>query len=72
MGFNDVKAFNIAMLGKQGWRLTTNPESLCARVMNGKYFPQGEFLATKNKKNSSQTWRAILAGRKALDVGLIK
>jgi hypothetical protein len=40
--------------------------------MNGKYFPQGEFLAAKNKKNSSQTWRAILAGRKALDVGLIK
>jgi hypothetical protein len=72
MGFKDVKAFNIAMLGKQGWRLMTKPESLCARVLKGKYFPQGEFLTAKDKKNSSHTWCAILAGHKALDVSLIK
>jgi hypothetical protein len=28
MGFRDVEMFNIAMLGKQGWRPITNPNSL--------------------------------------------
>jgi hypothetical protein len=71
MGFCDIKQFNIAMLGKQGWRLMTNPDSLCAQVLKGKYFPNGEFL-TRKKKHSSHTWRAILAGRRALELGLIK
>jgi hypothetical protein len=72
MGFWDVKYFNIAMLGKQGWRLMTAPDTLCARVLKGKYFPNNDFLNAKNKRNSSHTWRAILAGRKALECGLIR
>jgi hypothetical protein len=40
-------------------------------VPKGKYFHQADFLAARNKKNSSHTWRAILAGRKALKVSLI-
>lgn len=59
------------MLGKQGWRLMTSPDTLCAWVLKGKYFPNDDFMAAKNKRNSSHTWRAILAGRKALDCGLI-
>lgn len=72
LGFRDIKNFNLAMLGKQGWRLMTNPESLCARVLKGKYFPHGEFMTATKKKKASHTWRAILAGRKALDLGLIR
>lgn len=72
MCFRDIKLFNLAMLGKQGWRLMSNPDSLCARVLKGKYFPQGEFMTTGKKKNSSSTWRVILAGRKVLEMGLIK
>jgi hypothetical protein len=72
MGFRDVKNFNLAMLGKQGWRLMSNADSLCARVLKGKYFPQSDFLSARKKKNSSSTWRAILAGRKVLEMGLIK
>jgi hypothetical protein len=48
------------------------PESLCAQVLKGKYFPQSDFLSANKKKNSSHTWRAILAGRDALNLGLIK
>ena len=29
MGFWDLHIFNLAMLGKYGWRFMTNPESLC-------------------------------------------
>ncbi|XP_019192732.1 PREDICTED: uncharacterized protein LOC109187030 [Ipomoea nil] len=32
LGFKDLRAFNLAMLGKQGWRFLTNPQSLVARV----------------------------------------
>ena len=27
--------FNLAMLGKQGWRLMTRPDSLCAKFSRG-------------------------------------
>ena len=33
MGFRDLRNFNLAMLGKQGWRLMDKPDSLCARVL---------------------------------------
>jgi hypothetical protein len=72
MGFRELPLFNQAMLGKQGWRLLTRPESLCARVLKGKYFPNSSFLLTNRKKNSSETWRSILYGRQALSKGLIK
>ncbi|XP_019179252.1 PREDICTED: uncharacterized protein LOC109174470 [Ipomoea nil] len=32
LGFKDLRAFNLAMLGKQGWRFLTNRPSLVARV----------------------------------------
>jgi hypothetical protein len=41
MGFKDIKKFSLAMLGKQGWRLMTNPTSVCAQVLKGKYYPTG-------------------------------
>jgi hypothetical protein len=56
MGFKDIKKFNLAMLGKQGWRLMTNPSSLCAWVLKGKYYPTGDFMSARRKKNSSYTW----------------
>jgi hypothetical protein len=42
------------MLGKQGWRLMMNPNSLCAKVLKGKYYHQGDFL-TAQKKNTPPT-----------------
>ena len=42
MGFRDLKLFNLAMLGKQGWRLIEDPNLLCARVLEGRYYlPDG-------------------------------
>jgi hypothetical protein len=72
MGFRDLRKFNQAMLAKQGWRLLSNPNSLCAKVLKGKYYPNGDFLNASNKKNSSHTWRAIKHGRVAPLKGLIK
>ena len=72
MGFRDMRNFNLAMLGKQGWRLMTNPDSLCARVLKGRYYHDGNFLTSTRRKHASHTWRAILAGREVLKQGLIK
>jgi hypothetical protein len=72
MGFRDMPLFNQAMLAKQGWRLLVNPDSLVAKVLKGKYYPQGDFLSATKRKRSSETWRAILCGREALKKGLIK
>lgn len=36
MGFRDMKIFNQAMLGRQCWRLLTDPECLCAKVIKGR------------------------------------
>lgn len=44
LGFLDLRAFNLALLAKQGWRLLTNPDSLLARVLEAKYYPHRNFL----------------------------
>lgn len=72
MGFRDLEAFNLALLGKHGWRFMLHPESLCSRVMKTRYFPDSDFMAATIPKTASPIWRAIVAGRKALELGLIK
>jgi ribonuclease HI len=62
MGFRDLHSFNLAMLAKQSWRMLCNPESLCARVLRSKYFPDGNLLKAGPKKGSSFTWQSIVAG----------
>ncbi|XP_021734976.1 uncharacterized protein LOC110701668 [Chenopodium quinoa] len=39
-----MEVFNIALLGKQAWRLIQEPNSLFARVMKGKYYPHSSYL----------------------------
>ena len=72
MGFQDLRQFNLAMLGKQGWRLLTNLNSLCAQVLKGKYFHDSDFLSARKKRNCPHTLGAILKGRTALEMGLIR
>ena len=48
------------------------PDSLCARVLKGRYFHDKDFLEATRKKHASHTWRAILAGRDVLTKGLVR
>ena len=47
LGFRNLRAFNLAMLAKQAWRILNNPSSLVARVLKAKYFPTGNLLNAK-------------------------
>ncbi|PNX95563.1 ribonuclease H, partial [Trifolium pratense] len=60
LGFRDLRAFNEALLAKQGWRLITKPTSLVAQVLKAKYFPNESFLNAKHKQVMSYTWRSIM------------
>jgi hypothetical protein len=53
-------------------RLVTKPDSLCAKVLKGKYFRDTDFMKAKRKRNASHTWNAILHGREALRKWMIK
>jgi len=72
MGLRDLRSFNLAMPGKQGWRLITR-QSLCARVLiKRRYFQDSDFMRATRRKRASCTWRAILAGREPLEKGLVR
>ena len=70
MGFKDLKAFNLALLAKQGWRITQDSDSLANRVLKAKYFPNSNFLEAQLGKNSSYRWRSLVAARGVLNRGL--
>jgi hypothetical protein len=69
IGFKNLRAFNEALLAKQGWRLITHPDSLVAQVLKAKYYPKDTFFNAKPKQQMSYTWRSILQARWVLKKG---
>jgi len=63
MGFKDLSAFNLAILGKQGWKFITEPNSLVARILKARYFPSGSYLMATVGHNPSYVWRSIMRAR---------
>jgi hypothetical protein len=59
------------MLAKQIWRLISESNSLCARVLRSKYYPDGKILEAKLKKDSSFTWQSIIVGLQTFKKGAI-
>ena len=53
MGFRDLKAFNLALLTKQGWRILKNQNSRVHRVFKAKYFAKCSFLEAKMGRRPS-------------------
>ena len=69
LGFKELQKFNIAMLGKQVWRLADNQSSLFHRFFKEKLFPKGSIFYAK-EGNGSFAWKSILKGRDVISKGL--
>lgn len=65
MGFRDM-----ALLTKQAWRITTNPDLLVSRILKARYFPTTSFFLAEVCESPSLTWRSIVSTRAILESGL--
>lgn len=72
MGFRKLHDFNVALLGKQGWRLITKQESMVSKIYKARYYPEGDFLSAKLGNNPSYVWRSILESQTLLKEGASK
>ncbi|KAL4296684.1 hypothetical protein GQ457_12G014330 [Hibiscus cannabinus] len=59
IGFKDLHLFNIALLGKQIWRLLSAPVSLLYSSLRAKYFPDGDLLRASAPACSSFAWKGL-------------
>ncbi|KAL4282980.1 hypothetical protein GQ457_16G018030 [Hibiscus cannabinus] len=59
IGFKDLHLFNIALLGKQIWRLLSVQGSLLYRTLRAKYFPDGDLLSASAPTRSSFAWKGL-------------
>ncbi|XP_019166706.1 PREDICTED: uncharacterized protein LOC109162458 [Ipomoea nil] len=72
LGFKELHAFNLAMLGKQAWRLLTKPESLVSRIFKARYYPKGSFFDACIGNNPSFCWRSIMAAQEVICGGVMR
>ncbi|KAK5833228.1 hypothetical protein PVK06_017046 [Gossypium arboreum] len=71
MGFQDLHLFNLALLGRQVWRLNNFKDTLCFKVLSAKYFPDGDMFRPKRCDRPSFTWASIAKVTIALKEGFI-
>ncbi|GKV19682.1 hypothetical protein SLEP1_g29907 [Rubroshorea leprosula] len=69
LGFRDFRAFNLAMLAKQSWRLMQDRTTLCYQILRAKYFPNGDLLGASVGANVSMVWRGVVDGLGILKLG---
>ena len=69
LGFKDLATFNAALLGKQVWRLLTQPNLLVSRVLKDKYHPRDSLLKCKVAGNASWIWKGLMGARHLIEKG---
>ncbi|KAL6144357.1 hypothetical protein ACLB2K_055051 [Fragaria x ananassa] len=56
----------MVLLAKQGWRILKEPNSLLARVLKAKYYPNSNFLKASVKPGDSYAWKSLMKGKQVL------
>ncbi|XP_058750421.1 uncharacterized mitochondrial protein AtMg00310-like [Vicia villosa] len=67
LGFRDFRAFNMAMVAKQGWFIMNHP--LVSIFFKARYFPKTSFFEANLGYNPSFVWRSIWKAREVLMLG---
>lgn len=70
MGFRDRHDFNMALLAKKRWRLSTQPNNLVIKMYKARYYPNDTFLTAKLGSNPSFVWRSVLETQSLLKSGM--
>ncbi|XP_020535519.2 uncharacterized mitochondrial protein AtMg00310-like [Jatropha curcas] len=69
VGFRNLRAFNLAMLSKQCWRLASNESSLLSQFLKAGCYPRGSFMSTAPGYKPSFTWQSFMRARHLIDQG---
>lgn len=59
LGFKKLHEFNLVMVGTTAWKLVSYPDSLVARLIKAKYYPDLDFLNASLGKNPSYIWQSL-------------
>lgn len=59
LGFRHIHDFNVAFLGKKGWRLITNLDSLVERIFKARYYPRSNSLSANLGENPNYVRRSV-------------
>jgi hypothetical protein len=70
IGIPGPKDIQSGVVSPTSMEIGGEPESLCARVLKAKYFPNGNLLDTSFPINQSITWKAIVHGLELLKKGV--
>jgi hypothetical protein len=71
MGIRDLVNFNMALLAKQCWQLLKSLDSLTAKIIKAKYYPNSSFLEAKLGSKPSFAWRSIQRAQNLFEKGLL-
>ncbi|XP_039033023.1 uncharacterized mitochondrial protein AtMg00310-like [Hibiscus syriacus] len=69
LGFRELHAFNLDLLGKQLWRLMRTPNSLVSRVLAGKYYPGSSVWTAQPSNRPSYAWLSLYVAKASLQPG---
>lgn len=69
LDFRDFKAFNMAMVSKQGWHLLEKSHALVSRIFKARYCRRTYFFDVNLYYNPSFMWRGIWKAREVLSLG---
>ncbi|KAK4383356.1 putative mitochondrial protein [Sesamum angolense] len=69
LGFRNLEAFNLALLGKQLRHLLSRLESLVSKVLKAKYYPRIHLFEAQIGTRPSYTWRSLFAAFELLKAG---
>lgn len=69
LSFRDFRSFNLALLGKQCWRMVTNPGRLSSKLYKARYYPKDHFINSKLANNPSFIWRSVWEAKQVVSAG---